>query len=245
MSTQTNMTGGPGDGAQTTQLSQQAAAASGAATQAANQTGSGQAATQTQQPVSTPVYLGTKKFNSMDELVQYTSQSEQEKQRALDELNKIRSTLNPAPSEPDIEEEFWQSPKKALEKVHMKAKEDAKREVLQEIESNKRAQETRDKFYGQYQDLKGNEDLVEFYASRMQKELETLAPDEQLSKVAHAVRAKVASIRGTQATTEELSSRPAVTVGATSGAPTQVNAPQAVSFVDQLRALRARGAKKK
>ena len=40
MSTQTNMTGGPGDGVQANQPAQQAAAASSAAAQTTNQTGS-------------------------------------------------------------------------------------------------------------------------------------------------------------------------------------------------------------
>lgn len=195
---------------------------------------------------STAIYLGSKKFNNMDELVRYTSQAEADRQGAMDELNRIKASIAPpASSEPDIEEEFWTSPKKALEKVRQSAKEDAKREVLQEIASQKSAQETRDTFYGKNSDLKGHEDLVELYAVRMQKELASVHPDEQLSKIAQAVRAKVASIRGTQVATEELPSGPAVTVGATSGQPTRVSANNTPSFVDQLQALRSKGKTKR
>ena len=142
----------------------------------------------------------------------------------------------PPPSldpEEELADNIFVDPKTTLKKL----KDQVKQEFRQEQYQKEAQVQTVNKFYNQYKDLQDHKDLVEFYAFKMKGDLANTPEDVALSKVAQAVRGKIASIKGSRVATEELSSKPAVTVGAT-GNPTARTTAQVQSkpmdFISQM-----------
>lgn len=120
----------------------------------------------------------------------------------------------------------------------------AAKKVFAQLDAQKQQEKIKNDFYSNYKDLKGNEDLVEYYATKMQGALAKEPPEVALSKLAQAVRTRISALKGDKKATEELSSKPAVTAGATgiqSGSAPAPKGPEASSFLDQLKIIQRRG----
>lgn len=187
----------------------------------------------------TEIYLGGRKFNSVEELAAHT----QELQNKADIADRIQSAINPATGRPvdpeeEIAEMIYTDPKKAIRSI----KEMAKQEMRQENAQLADVQNLKAQFYSTNADLANKQELVEFFYGRMEKELANMSIVDATSKLANAVRAKLADWKGEKVATQELSNTTPRVAGAGSGAPsegTPVAAPQ--TMTEQLRAFQKRG----
>ena len=177
-----------------------------------------------------PIYLGGKKFNTVEELAIYTQRLEQEKQ----------ATTHVAPTAPQskekpISELLFEDPEKALAMHEQK--------VIQKLkaEENQRRQEQEfwSKFYSENKDLEDNSDIVQFTLNKNWNEFETLHPDQASQKLAEYSRKTMSRFRGTQETRNALPSGQAKAGPAsTQSAPVVTESrPAPVDFVSQLKKI--------
>jgi len=183
------------------------------------------------------IYLGDKVFSSQDELRSYVRELEATKSQ----YETVRNQFAPQPQqqvvdpEEDIETLWYTNPKKAQEITARRAADEAKQEILR----IQKAQQIRETFYSKYPDLRGQEDLVQMYTGRLEKEVASLPEDEQLSKLANAVRSRIASLKGASNATEELPSKRPVVAGENGGAPiTSGTVKRPMTMVDQIKNMR-------
>lgn len=183
-------------------------------------------------------YLGDKKFTSESDLLAYSA-SLQEKAQNYDKLAGQFQPQQEPVNKKKLADLIFEDTEAAIQEIRTQVK----TEIQQEHEMQARQQNLVNTFYGQNPDLKGYEDIVDVIAFKMQKELANVPESERISKVATAVRKRLATIKGAQVSTEELSSSPAVTMGAGSGKPTvttgAAKAPK--SFAEQIREIQKRG----
>ncbi len=176
------------------------------------------------------IYMGGKKFSSMEELSAYTA----ELQGKASIADQLRHTLAPPAPTDNTEDELadliYTDPKK-----YNKIMEDRITARANQMFEQKLASENvRKNFYEQYPDLKGHEDLVGVYYNNMQKELASQTQDAATSSLANAVRSRLASIRGTKEGTQVLSNGKPVVVGQGGPAPMTSETPAAKTFAQQL-----------
>jgi hypothetical protein len=186
------------------------------------------------------IYLGGRKFSSLEELGQFTAGL----QAKADIADRLTSVVAPQARVVDPMEElgetFFSNPAEAVRKI----KDLTKQEVRAEDAQRDAAQALRTKFFNDYPDLRGQEDVVELYYAKMQKELATLSETDATSKLANAARARLASIRGKIEGTQELSNKTPNVLGSGSGAPASGETPYvAKTMSEQLREFQSRGRK--
>lgn len=164
--------------------------------------------------------------------------------RERDEIALKQATVNAVPpvdaDEENLEILQYSDPKKYAQVL----KEQTKREIRAEQAAIENQKRIKDDFYSNYKDLKGNEDLVELFAFKMQGALAKEPTDVAFLKLAQAVRTRISVLRGDKKATEELSSKPAITAGATgssSGSAPQPKGPESMSFMDQMKVFQRRG----
>ena len=204
-------------------------------------TGETAATTTTQQPnqeqqaskTSAPVYIGGRRFESMEELAQYTS--EIESRNSVPVMSQALENANrPKPSEL-----FYQDP----DAFYQLAVEDAENRVMSKL--NKKDSDTRlwTKFYDDNKDLTQFKDLVDATFKQKQEQYKNLPAEEGLSKIASETRNMISKIRGSVQGGKELPSGPAKVAGSSNGiAVTHVATKIAPSsFVDQIRQHQKRG----
>lgn len=173
---------------------------------------------------------------------------QEEVMRVLKERDELSAKLvvketvpvTPLSIEEDLETMMYTDPKRYNQIIQEKAA----RTALAHIENVRIQEKTKSDFYSTYKDLVGKEDLVEYHATKMQASLAKLPAPEALSKLAQAVRTRVSAIGGNKVATEELSSKPAVTAGATgsqSGSAPAATTPSSMSFIEQLKRVQRRG----
>lgn len=147
----------------------------------------------------------------------------------------------PVTEEDDLETLMYSDPKRYNQLIEDRAV----KKTIAHLEQQKQQEKIATDFYSQYKDLKGNEDLVEYYAVKMKQGLANDAPEVALSKLAQAVRTRISALSGQKVATEELSSKPAVTVGATGtssgSSPAAAKGPESMSFIEQLQRVQRRG----
>lgn len=197
------------------------------------------ASQQNQTPAPKEIYMGGRKFNSIEELATYT----QELQTKAAVADQIRGVMIPSQPEVDPEEELaemiYSDPKKAVKMIKGRAVDEA----VQIFEQRQAAKATRQDFFITHKDLQGQEDLVDMYYNKMQKELATLPLNAATSKLANAVRARVANIRGEKQATETLSNDNPVVIGSGTTAPKASAQAASKSFLEQLQSMQRRGKK--
>ena len=195
---------------------------------------------QDQKPQAQPIYLGGKKFNSIDELAEYTSQLEQEKVRmqysgATYAAPQAQATH---PAEKPISELIFEDPEKALE-LH-------EQRVIQKLRAQEQAKQNETqlwtKFYTDNQDLSDDKEMVEFVLNKNWESLKALHPDQATSKLAELTRKTLSKYRSGSEKKQELPSGSAkVGPTATQSAPVIQEKPAApVDFVTQLKKIQKR-----
>lgn len=182
-----------------------------------------------------PIYIGGKRFDSSDQLAEYTSKLEANAQSYQMQQNYIQKTNEVADPDKDIADLMFEDPKTAIRLI----KEQAKEEVINQIGAQKTQEQVWERFYAENSDLKGMEDLVDICRGRIQGKLSQLPLDVAMKELADNARSRIATIRQTPHGGKELPSGQAF-VASSNGAPSQPVTVQAEipSFVDQMRSLR-------
>jgi hypothetical protein len=177
-----------------------------------------------------PIYLGGKKFNTVEELAIYTQRLEQEKNTTAH-----TAPTTQAPKEKAISELLFEDPEKALALHEQKVISKLKAEENQ----RKQEQEFWTKFYSENKDLEESSDIVQFTLNKAWQELETLHPEQASQKLAEYTRKTISRFRGTQETKNALPSGQAKAGPAsTQSAPAVTESrPAAVDFVSQLKKI--------
>lgn len=190
-------------------------------------------------PVDKKIYLGGKVFNTMEEVNAYTTGL----QAKADIADRFKDVIAPPQRVIDpmetIGETFFSDPAGAAKNLIQIAEDNA----LAKFDNRQRASDLRQKFFNDYSDLRGQEDLVEFYYGKLQKELAQMPEADATSKLANAVRSRLANIKGTQEGTQELSNKAPVTVGTGTSAPAAQAPYVGKSMSEQLREFQSRGKK--
>lgn len=235
---ETTQTGAEGKTATTAGLPDpdfaKAAAAAGADNSGANKNEAEPKKTQEQKVY----YLGDKKFSNEDELLAYTA-SLQEKAKKYEQIEGQINPAQPQVNKKKLSDLIFEDPEAAIEEIRTSVKTEIRNEDYQQRELVNLV----NRFYNANPDLKGFEDIVDVTAGRLQKDVANLSEPERFSKIAQAVRTRLATIKGAQGSTEELSSSPAVTMGAGSGKPitTGATTKARMSFADQIREVQKKG----
>lgn len=183
-----------------------------------------------------PIFVGSKQFESEADLVRYTEQLQNKIVEREIESKPImpESVAGPKPSEL-----LYQDPDAFFELAVSEA------EARVERKLTKKEQETAlmRKFWDEHKDLKEHEDMVNAQISYKRGQYKDLPAAQALSKIALEVRNTVSKIRGSSFGGKELSSSPAVVVGASNGNTSQqtATATKPQTFVDQLRQRQNRG----
>lgn len=186
--------------------------------------------------VKKPIFVGSKQFDSEEDLVKYTAQLQEKLvEKEIQTQPKIPENVGgPKPS--DL---LYQDPDAFFELAVAEAESRVERKLT------KKEQETAlmNKFWEDHKDLKDYQDLVNAQIAYKKSQYKDLPAAQALSKIALEVRNTVSKIRGTSSGGKELPSSPAVVVGASSGNSTQqtVTASKPQTFVDQLRQRQNRG----
>lgn len=180
------------------------------------------------QEKESPIYLGAKKFNSVDELARYTA--ELEAQKAVPQWQQPMQEV-----EKPISELLFENPEKALE-LH-------EQRVIQKLKAEeakkKQEQDLWERFYSKNKDLAEDKELVEYVLGKNWDGLRQLHPDQAMEKLADYARGTMSRFRKTPEKNQELPSGQAK-VGPSS---TQHTAPitekkaAPVDFVSQLRKI--------
>lgn len=190
-------------------------------------------------PAFTPVYLGGRKFESAEDLTQYTAQLQQEKE----ELSKYAPAKPMTPADPDKElaDMFFEDPATAVKVI----REQTKKELRQEFTEHDARKMAVSQFYKQNPDLEGLEDMVELTRLRVQERINKLPLEQAMKELATAVRGRLSQIKKQPSGGVELPSGQVVTGGNTNGSGPQSVPVQTTpkSFVDQLKDMRTRRAK--
>jgi hypothetical protein len=188
--------------------------------------------TEKQPETAGAVYLGSRKFQSVDELVKYTE--ELERRRAA-ETQQATTAENKRKRAADL---IYEDPAKAFE-IH-------EQEIIEKIkgeEAAKRAEkELWDSFYAKNKDLSEDKDLVEFALNRNWNELRTLHPDQAMEKLADYTRKTANRFRKAPTQKQEMPSGQAKTGPGTSYSAPQITEkkPAAIDFVTQLKKIQSK-----
>lgn len=179
-----------------------------------------------------PIYLGAKKFETVDELARYTSELEQQKNQVSYQPVVQQSQEKP------ISELLFENPEKALE-LH-------EQRVIQKLkaEENKKQQEIDlwNRFYSNNKDLSEEREVVEFVLGKNWESLRHLHPDQAMEKLAEHSRGALARFRKAPEKNQELPSGQAK-AGPTSArtVPTiSEKKAEPVDFVSQLRKIQSK-----
>lgn len=180
------------------------------------------------------VFFAGKKFSDLDELANYTAKLEKEKR----ELETKPASTKESSSKKDHFTSFVEDPEKFVTEL----KTEVTSEISQRYEAQERQKKIWSKFYEEFPDLRGHEDLVELSQARVWDQVKDRPVSDGLAEIAKATRQRIAGIRGKSFDgTRELSSGTAVAtpVGSTSGSQVAVKV-ENKDFVTQLRALQKR-----
>jgi hypothetical protein len=183
-----------------------------------------------------PIYVGSKQFNSEEELVKYT---ESLHNKIIEKELSQKQQLPETAAAPKPSELLYQDPDAFFELAVQEA------EARVERKLTKKEQETAlmRKFWEENKDLRDHEDLVSAQIAYKKGQYKDLPAAQALSKIALEVRNTVSKIRGVPSGGKELPSGPAVVAGISNGnnSQTTVTATKPRTFVDQLRQRQNRG----
>jgi hypothetical protein len=180
-----------------------------------------------------PIYLGGKKFNSVEELAEYTQQLEASKF-----TQPVHHVQQQTTTEKPLSELLFEDPEKALQ-VH-------EQRVIQKLKAEEDQRNNERKFwvsfYNENKDLHEYQDIVQFAMNKHWDELSKLHPDQAQKKIADYTRKTILKFKGGQETTKELPSGVAKAgPSTTQSAPAVTESrPAAVDFVSQVRKIQGK-----
>ena len=187
---------------------------------------------------STPVYLGSRKFNSQGELEAYLSELEGRVANTHVNYNNVAPTPAPqAQPEEDISTLMFENPAKYAEVIQNRAY----KKVMQDIERKESQDKEWRDFYKANPDLEEFRDAVDFQLNKNWQTIKSQPLAQAKEILAKETRTYLNKLRGKptgQGT--ELSSKPTVTVaGSVGGAAKKPvdQAPVVMSFTDQVRKM--------
>jgi hypothetical protein len=180
-----------------------------------------------------PVYVGGRKFDSAEELAQYTNDL-----LIQNEISKASPALQNA-NRPKPSELLYQDP----DAFYELAVEDAERRVMDKLTKKEAEKTTWSNFFDRNKDLVEHRDYVEYLVNRRRESYKNLPVEEGLDKIATEARSFFSKVRGSSQGGKELPSAPAMVAGSSNGtAATQVPIKTEVQdFVSQLRRFQRRG----
>jgi hypothetical protein len=185
------------------------------------------------------IFFNGKKYGSTDELAAYTSKIEAEKKDLEYKFNQAKQQFQPnAAQKKNHFDAFIENPEGFVSELES----NITQKIEQKYTAHETAKETWKKFYQEYPDLRGYEDLVDLSKARVWSEVENLPVDQGLERIAKATRDRLSGIRGKSFdAVKELPSGQAVTMPSESGGASQVAVKvEAKDFITQLRALQKR-----
>lgn len=183
---------------------------------------------------SKSIYLGGKKFNSVDELAKYTEQLERERIVASTQSNQPVETV----TEKKVSDLLFEDPEKALQlheqRIIKKLKEE---EAIKQNEKN-----FWDGFYSKNKDLSDDQDLVQFAMNKHWDELRSLHPDQAAERLADYTRKTAVRFRRAPQERTELPSGQAKVAPVSSYSSPQIQETKAapVDFVTQLKKIQSK-----
>lgn len=191
------------------------------------------AATQENETQETPIYLGGKKFSSVDELARYTQTLEAE--RAAD-AQRVEQTQPVAGKK--VSDLLFEDPEKALQ-LH-------EQQIIERMKAEDRAKSEErqwwDSFYSKNKDLSEDRDVVMFTMNANWENLRTLHPDQAGERLAEYARKTILRFRKTEGKREELPSGQARAASGTSLSAPKIQETKAapVDFVTQLKKIQSK-----
>lgn len=185
------------------------------------------------------IFFNGRKFGSTEELASYAQKIETEKKELEYKFNQAQQSFRPDSAQKKNHfDSFIENPDGFVSDLEQ----NITKKIEQKYTAHETAKQTWNKFYQEYPDLRGYEDLVDLSKSRIWSEVENLPVDQGLERIARATRDRLSGIRGKSFdAVRELPSGQAVTLPADSGGASQVAVKvEAKDFITQLRALQKR-----
>lgn len=185
------------------------------------------------QPQQAPIYLGGKKFNSVEELADYTAKLEATKYQQ--QVAPVAAPVSHQGADKPLSELIFEDPERAL-KIH-------EERVIQKLKAEEQARKTEQDFwagfYKKNKDLESESDLVQFVVQKHMPELAHLHHEQAAEKIAEYSRKTILRFKGQQETNKALPAGAARTGPAsTQSAPTITESrPAPVDFVSQLKKI--------
>lgn len=184
---------------------------------------------------SAPIYLGGKKFNSVEELAQYTSTLEKERYATSVVTQAVAPTVTQ--TEKPLSELIFEDPEKALA-IH-------EQKVIQKLkaEETQRANEQKfwTDFYKDNKDLSDDTEMVQFVMNKHWGEISQMHPEQASKKIAEYTRKTILRYKGDAGIRTEMPTGQAkVGPSGTRSAPSVTESrPAPVDFVSQLKKIQS------
>lgn len=184
---------------------------------------------------SAPIYLGGKKFNSVEELAQYTSNLEKERY-ATQVVNHVAAPVTGQAEKP-LSELIFEDPERALA-IH-------ERKVIEKLkaEETQKANEQRfwNDFYKENKDLSDDTEMVQFVMNKHWGEISQMHPEQASKKIAEYTRKTILRYKGdvgirTEMPTGQAKAGPS---GTRSAPAVTESRPAPVDFVSQLKKIQS------
>lgn len=191
-------------------------------------------ATEQKQEQASAIYLGGKKFNSVEELAKYTESLE---------LERATSQRSPAPEQPATQQKkvsdlLFEDPEKAL-LLH-------EQQIIERMRAEEHSRNSEkqwwDSFYSKNKDLSEDQDVVQFTVNNHWNELKSMHPEQAAEKLADYTRKTLVRFRKTEGKKEELPSGQAKAASGSSLSAPKIQETKAapVDFVTQLKKIQSK-----
>lgn len=180
---------------------------------------------------ASPIYLGGKKFNSVEELAKYTESLESQRASA-------QSQQAPEMTQKKVSDLLFEDPEKALQ-LH-------EQRIIEKMRQEEQARATEkqwwDSFYSKNKDLSQDQDVVHFAMNNNWNDLRTLHPDQAAERLADLSRKTLLRFRKTEGKREEMPSGQAKAASGTSLSAPKIQETKAapVDFVTQLKKIQSK-----
>lgn len=191
--------------------------------------------TPAQPKVTGPIFIGGKRFDSMEEMAAYTS----ELQTKVESRQFQPAPVEQGPPKQKPSDLLFQNP----DEFYAQVKKEAVDEALGIFTQRTSVTDSWKKFYDDNRDLVEHKEFVSFKLDEIKRKNPEMPIDQGMALVAKEARAYISKVRGTPQNGSVVPSGPAVVAGASNGSVvTQIPVVrQDESFVAQVRRMRKKG----
>jgi len=187
---------------------------------------------QSQETQPSVIVFNGKVFNSQKEMLEYAG--ERDMKASFLESQTANSQQASTQQKEKWSDTIFVDPDSYTEKVL----ETAVSRIKNELSAKEQAETARKTFFDKFPDLRENDDLVAYYAGKMKGQVENLPVEQQYTKLATEVRARISKLKGEDGKTTELESKPANVLGSGSGRPISPETKEAPrSFAEQIKSM--------